>query len=81
MSEFDFCEDCHNILQIDIENAEWEIFDKIDMGLLSKYFAQIIFEFHKCYPDNYELSQKKLIFYQRLTSIINLSMHTIQMED
>ncbi|EAJ4563277.1 hypothetical protein ACMTSI_001627, partial [Campylobacter jejuni] len=60
LSEFDFCEDCHNILQIDIENAEWEIFDKIDMGLLSKYFAQIIFEFHKCYPDNYELSQKKI---------------------
>ncbi|MCR6585070.1 FkbM family methyltransferase [Campylobacter insulaenigrae] len=60
LSEFDFCESCHNILQIDIENAEWDIFDKIDIGLLSKYFAQIIFEFHKCYPDNYELSQKKM---------------------
>lgn len=43
-------ENYQNILQIDIENAEWEILANIDINLISSYFTQVIFEFHGCNP-------------------------------
>ncbi|PZT47477.1 hypothetical protein B6S12_08775 [Helicobacter valdiviensis] len=52
-----------NILQCDIENSEWEMLEGIDIGLLNKYFTQIIFEFHGCNPeeqDGVELRTKQL---------------------
>lgn len=40
-----------NVLQIDIENAEWDILEQIDMELINRYFHQVIFEFHGCNPE------------------------------
>lgn len=40
-----------NILQCDIENAEWEMLENIDIKTLSEYFTQVIFEFHGCNPE------------------------------
>ena len=48
--EYSFDEKAHNILQMDIENAEWAIFEKLDFSVLEKYFSQIILEFHDCDP-------------------------------
>ena len=42
----------HNILQCDIEGAEWGILDGLDLGRLAAYFPQLIFEFHGCNPDD-----------------------------
>lgn len=41
-----------NILQCDIENAEWEILEKLDISVLARYFPQVLFEFHALYPDD-----------------------------
>ena len=43
-----------NILQCDIENAEWEILEGFDISLLARYFSQIIFEFHGLNPEEAE---------------------------
>ncbi|HEB9423842.1 TPA: hypothetical protein RZK55_001717 [Campylobacter jejuni] len=59
LSQYAFDQKHHNILQCDIETYEWEMLESVDMELLSKYFSQIIFEFHKCYPDQEELSYRK----------------------
>lgn len=50
LQDYKFDPTLHNILQCDIEGAEWEIFDKLDFNLLQKYFAQIVIEFHRCKP-------------------------------
>ncbi len=50
MHEYSFDKNVHNILQIDIEGAEWAIFEQIDFNMLEQYFAQIILEFHNCDP-------------------------------
>lgn len=42
---------CGNILQIDIENFEWEVLEEIDIKLLADNFSQVIFEFHGCNPE------------------------------
>ena len=60
IKEHHFDENAHNILQCDIEDAEWEVLENIDMKLLAQYFPQILFEFHKCYPDDEELTQRRL---------------------
>ena len=51
IESYDIKQECYNILQIDIENAEWEILDELDLNKISKYFQQIIFEFHGCNPE------------------------------
>ncbi|MDY5184437.1 FkbM family methyltransferase, partial [Helicobacter trogontum] len=50
IQQYSFDEKAHNILQMDIEGAEWEIFEKLDFNILEKYFSQIILEFHDCDP-------------------------------
>lgn len=52
IKEFNFDENAANILQCDIENAEWDILKHIDMSMLDKYFSQLIFEFHELNPDD-----------------------------
>ncbi|CAM2808783.1 FkbM family methyltransferase [Helicobacter burdigaliensis] len=47
-------ENKENILQCDIENAEWGMLEGIDIELLSKNFTQVIFEFHGCNPEEQE---------------------------
>ena len=50
MQQYSFNEKDHNILQMDIEGAEWEIFERLDFSIFEKYFSQIILEFHDCDP-------------------------------
>lgn len=50
MQQYDFDEKAHNVLQVDIEGAEWDIFEQLDFDLLERYFSQIILEFHDCDP-------------------------------
>ena len=52
IKEHDFNRKAHNIMQCDIEDAEWDILEKIDMNLITDNFSQILFEFHNCYPDD-----------------------------
>ncbi|OBV29902.1 hypothetical protein BA723_09990, partial [Helicobacter sp. CLO-3] len=52
--------DAHNIAQIDIEDAEWDILEKIDLGAISPYFSQMLFEFHNCDPRDEALSSRRL---------------------
>ncbi|WP_297810250.1 hypothetical protein [uncultured Helicobacter sp.] len=56
-----------NILQTDIENAEWEMLENIDIEILAQNFAQIIFEFHGCNPE------EESGFYQRITQLKRLN--------
>ena len=49
----------HNILQCDIEDAEWEMLENIEIEVLAKYFSQMIFEFHHCEPDDEKLSIRR----------------------
>ncbi len=55
-----------NILQCDIENAEWEILEKIDIALLAQYFTQVIFEFHQCDPDDEQKSSYRFRILEKL---------------
>ncbi len=55
----------HNILQCDIENAEWEILDTMCMDDLTP-FSQLIFEFHGCDPDDEQGSVIRLRVLQKL---------------
>lgn len=52
IKEFNFDAKKHNILQCDIENAEWAILEHIDISVLERYFSQLIFEFHELNPDD-----------------------------
>ena len=52
LKECEFDANAHNVLQCDIENAEWEILEQCDMSLLARYFSQMTFEFHRCWPDD-----------------------------
>lgn len=65
MSEVDINPSAHNILQCDIENAEWEILDSIDLGLL-EHFSQVIFEFHACNPDDEQGAKLRLRVLEKL---------------
>lgn len=58
-----------NILQIDIENAEWEMLEGIKIESLAENFAQVIFEFHGCNPEEREG------FHQRITQLKRLNQH------
>ena len=58
-----------NILQIDIENAEWEMLENINIETLAQNFAQVIFEFHGCNPE------EKSGFHQRITQLRRLDKH------
>lgn len=50
----------HNILQIDIENAEWDMINETNFELINKYFSQVIFEFHGCNPEENDGAKKRL---------------------
>lgn len=58
-----------NILQIDIENAEWEMLEGIEIESLAENFAQVIFEFHGCNPE------EKSGFHQRITQLKRLDKY------
>lgn len=58
-----------NILQIDIENAEWEMLEGIEIESLTENFAQVIFEFHGCNPEEREG------FLQRITQLKTLNQY------
>ncbi|STQ85553.1 hypothetical protein LS73_008455 [Helicobacter muridarum] len=58
LSDFSFNPQSHNILQCDIEGAEWNVMQRIDIDLIARNFSQMIFEFHNCYPDDTQNSQK-----------------------
>ena len=49
-----------NILQVDIENAEWEVLEQVDLALVAEYFTQVIFEFHGCNPEEDEDAKRRL---------------------
>ncbi|WP_325176478.1 FkbM family methyltransferase [Campylobacter novaezeelandiae] len=55
-----------NILQCDIENHEWDMLESVDISLLSKYFSQIIFEFHGLNPEEKDGAQKRLRLLQKI---------------
>ena len=56
-----------NILQIDIENAEWEMLEGIEIGILAEFFTQVIFELHGCNPE------EEQGFHQRITQLKRLN--------
>lgn len=60
-------EKMENILQIDIENAEWDILERIDMKLIERYFTQVIFEFHGCNPEEFQGAQKRFKVLEKLS--------------
>ena len=60
IKDFDFAKNAHNVLQCDIENAEWDILEELDIGLLKEHFSQLIFEFHGCEPDDEAGSSRRL---------------------
>ena len=66
INENKFDKNAHNILQCDIEDAEWELLENIDISLLAKYFPQILFEFHNCNPDNEVFTQRRLAVLAKL---------------
>lgn len=55
-----------NILQCDIENYEWDMLENIDIYLLSKYFSQVIFEFHGCNPEEQNGVEKRISLLKKL---------------
>ncbi|WP_238386977.1 MULTISPECIES: FkbM family methyltransferase [unclassified Campylobacter] len=59
-------EKAHNILQIDIEYAEWEVLKHTDMNLLNQYFSQVIFEFHGLNPEENDAVSEKLEILHKL---------------
>lgn len=59
-------EDSHNVLQVDIEDCEWDILDNINLSLIFKYFHQIIFEFHNCNPEDEIATQKRLPILEKI---------------
>ncbi|WP_121022593.1 FkbM family methyltransferase [Helicobacter vulpis] len=65
MSDYTFDPNAHNILQMDIEGVEWEIFEKLDFAILEKYFAQVIVEFHWCDPRSIPRSKRHLAILEK----------------
>ncbi|WP_240329627.1 FkbM family methyltransferase, partial [Helicobacter suis] len=65
LQDYNFDVNAHNILQMDIEGAEWDIFEKLDFVLLEKYFAQIIVEFHWIDPRNRFQSERYLAILEK----------------
>lgn len=45
LSDFSFNPQSHNILQCDIEGAEWNVMQRINIDLIARNFSQMIFEF------------------------------------
>ncbi|WP_289188989.1 hypothetical protein [Helicobacter japonicus] len=70
-----FDTNAHNILQCDIEDAEWELLEHIDISIVAKYFPQILFEFHNCYPDDEALTQRRLIILEKINEYF-VPIHT-----
>lgn len=64
-----------NILQCDIENYEWDMLESIDISLLSKYFSQVIFEFHGLNPEEKDRAKKRLRLLQKINEYF-LPIHT-----
>ncbi|TBR81308.1 hypothetical protein DU473_04255 [Campylobacter novaezeelandiae] len=64
-----------NILQCDIENHEWDMLESVDISLLSKYFSQIIFEFHGLNPEEKDGAQKRLRLLQKINEYF-VPIHT-----
>lgn len=65
LQDYKFDPTLHNILQCDIEGAEWEIFDKLDFDILKQYFAQIIIEFHDCDPRSESRTQRQFAILEK----------------
>lgn len=55
-----------NILQCDIENAEWDMLENLDMEILNDYFSQVIFEFHGLNPEEQDGVAKRTAVLKRL---------------
>lgn len=64
-----------NILQCDIENAEWKMLENIDIELLSTYFTQVIFEFHGCNVEELEGFKRRKKVLERLNEYF-IPIHT-----
>lgn len=64
-----------NILQCDIENHEWDMLESVDISLLSKYFSQIIFEFHGLNPEEKDGAKKRLRSLQKINEYF-VPIHT-----
>lgn len=56
----------HNILQVDIEDNEWDMLENIDLKEVSKYFTQILFEFHNCNVEDDKLSQRRFKILEKI---------------
>ncbi|WP_328588082.1 FkbM family methyltransferase, partial [Helicobacter vulpis] len=67
--DYSFDPKAHNILQMDIEGVEWEIFEKLDFKILEKHFAQVIVEFHACNPCAILQAHKKFEILERLQRV------------
>ncbi len=59
-------ENAYNIMQTDIEDAEWDILEHIDLDVIARYFSQIIFEFHNCNPNDSNLTNRRLAVLESL---------------
>ena len=64
-----------NILQCDIENAEWQMLENIDIKLLSEYFTQVIFEFHGLNIEEKEGFARRKKVFERLNEFF-VPIHT-----
>lgn len=64
-----------NILQCDIENAEWQMLEDIDIKLLSEYFTQVIFEFHGLNVEEKEGFKRRKKVLERLNKFF-VPIHT-----
>lgn len=58
--------DENNIMQCDIEGSEYEMLENADMENLSKYFTQVIFEFHGLNPEESQEVQRRTKIMQKL---------------
>ncbi|WP_240329076.1 FkbM family methyltransferase [Helicobacter suis] len=80
LQDYNLDVNAHNILQMDIEGAEWDIFEKLDFVLLEKYFAQIIVEFHSIDPRNRFQSERYLAILEKFNKAfqsIHLHVNTV----
>lgn len=75
LKENDFEKNGKNILQCDIENAEWQMLEDIDIKLLSEYFSQVIFEFHGCNVEEKEGFKRRKKVLERLNEYF-IPIHT-----
>lgn len=56
----------HNILQCDIENAEWDVLENFKISDLARVFSQVIFEFHGLNPEESSGATKRQAILARL---------------